>query len=329
MKTFKDSRNSVLLLGARGIAAMVVSALILLPASHSFGVVERSGTVLIGGKEVAYHQQGGQLSNTCNYAWWHGCSPTSAGMMMGHYDRNGYNSVPYDNLVPGGAAEQNTFGTPGALVNGIIASPGHISDFYSGGYGASGDDVSPPGHGFNCLADFMATSQDSAGNTNGSTKFYYFVDNSPLYESDIYSGGPYETSGMYGIGEYLEYAGYDASVLYNQYIFGYGSIAAGFTLAQYQAEINAGRPVMIHVEGHSMFGYGYSESSNEIYVFDTWDTDTDGQNPGTMLWGDAYPYGTGSLEHYGVTVLTPIPEPGTVLLLGLGALAFMRKRRAQ
>ena len=25
-----------------------------------------------------------------DYEWWYGCSPTAAGMLMGHYDINGY-----------------------------------------------------------------------------------------------------------------------------------------------------------------------------------------------------------------------------------------------
>jgi len=50
----------------------------------------------------------------------------------------------------------------------------HINDFYREGYGAKGDDVDPPYHNFNCLADFMGTSQDSVGNSNGAMTFYFF-----------------------------------------------------------------------------------------------------------------------------------------------------------
>ena len=39
------------------------------------------------------------LSNTCDYDWWYGCSPTAAGMIMGHYDRNGYGTLNLDNLA--------------------------------------------------------------------------------------------------------------------------------------------------------------------------------------------------------------------------------------
>ena len=83
-----------------------------------------------------------------DYAWWYGCSPTSAGMMMGYYDRKGYGGLSYANLLPGAVAEQQTYGKPGALVNNIIASPGHVTDFYSGGYVASGDDAPQSWHNF-------------------------------------------------------------------------------------------------------------------------------------------------------------------------------------
>ena len=99
---------------------------------------------------------------------WSGCSPTSAGMMMGHYDINGYGGLKYDNLVPGGTAELSSFGSPGSLANSVIASSQHINDFYRGtGYGDSGDDLSPPHHNFNSLADFMGTSQDSGESLEG------------------------------------------------------------------------------------------------------------------------------------------------------------------
>jgi len=247
--------------------------------------------------------------------------------VMGYYDRYGYDGSLYDNLVPGGVAEISTFGSSPTLADGIIASPGHRSDFYSGGLNASGDDVSPPFHDFDSLADFMGTSQDSAGNINSETTFWWNDDNSRLYESEIYDYGPsyYNSSGMYGVGEYLEYAGYDAEVLYNQRIFGYDEIQAGFTFDQYKAEIDAGRPVLLHITTHNLLGYGYIDGTDTINVYDTWGSD--GQNPGTMTWGGTYPSDHGDLDHFGITVLVPIPEPATLLLFCSGVLLFSRKRK--
>ncbi len=280
---------------------------------------------------VGYSIQGGVLSNSPDYDWWYGCSPTSAGMVMGYYDRNGYGGLYYNNLVPGGTAEISSHGNPSAIVNNIIASTGHQYDFYSAsiygyntggstgkGYLVSGDDVSAPFHSFNCLADFMGTSQDSASNVNGSTRFNFYTSGNPLHDYNAEALGIWDIDGMYGIGEYVSYAGYGVSNLYTQLIPGGLGYAApfGFTWEQYMAEIDAGRTVMLHVEGHSMFGYGYDVTGKTVYLYDTW-------NPGqdTMTWGGVY----SGMGMWGVTVMeltggALVPVPGAVLLgmLGLG-----------
>ncbi|RKX61945.1 MAG: hypothetical protein DRP37_02805 [Thermodesulfobacteriota bacterium] len=62
-----------------------------------------------------------------------------------------------------------------------------------------------------------------------------------------------------------------------------------------QAEIDAGRPVMIHIEGHIMVGVGYDDTSgNLMYINDTWD-----YLDHTMIWGDTYL----GMEHMGVIIV--------------------------
>ena len=68
-----------------------------------------AATDLTDFRQPISHLQGGSLTNTSNYDWWYGCSPTSTGMMMGYYDRNGYMGYSYSNLVPGGVAEASSF----------------------------------------------------------------------------------------------------------------------------------------------------------------------------------------------------------------------------
>ncbi len=65
--------------------------------------------------------------------------------------------------------------------------------------------------------------------------------------------------------------GYTASSNYSQYILGYSSNIRGFTFEDYKQEIDAGRPVMIQVAGHSMVGYGYNDTGTLVYLHDTWD----------------------------------------------------------
>lgn len=297
----------------------IVLAFVLLSAATVKADVVASG---IQDDIAAVWIQGGLLSNTCDYDWWYGCSPTSAGMMMGYYDRNGYSGSNFDNLIPGGTAESETYVGPptgwAALANNAIASTGHVADYW-GTPDPLGSGRSLPAD-WDCLADFMGTSQGARA--NGATSFTYWVSGNPYYESQSGTG-----EGMYGVGLYIEYAGYDAAVLYNQLIpgvaddlWGYTPNVNGFTWDDYVAEIDAGRPVMIQVSGHSMFGYGYGDN-NTVYLYDTWSP-----GPHTMTWGGYY----SGLMHYGVMALTLVPLPGAILLgiLGIGVVGIKLRKYA-
>ena len=285
------------------------------------------------GGEITAVSFGGVLGNAGDYKWYYGCSPTSAGMLMGYYDRNGYDGLRYDNLVPGGVAESTTFPAtgPGHLAGNAIASPGHIADFWVG-YGQSGNDPLASGRtipdDFNCLADFMGTSQDNLDtdgydNSDGGTSFWNYTDGSQLSYTAIESLGYnyYNTSGMYGIYEYVTYAGYDVASLYNQDTYNGYQDGSGFTFDDAKAEIDAGRPFLVHVVGHSMFGYGYDDPTNTLYVHDTW-----GEGQHSMIW-DATPtysgggYSNLALQSVTVMELTggAVPEPST--LVGLVSMA--------
>lgn len=288
--------------------------------------------------ELETHIQIGTLSNAPDYDWWYGCSPTSAGMMMGYYDLNGYNGLYYTNLVAGGVAESSTFGAGPYYANDTIASTGHIAAFYNEGtdvrhpdphdgpYMDEGDDLTRDPSAFDCLADFMGTSQDSVDNVNGGTTFYTYPTGARFYESDAEFWGVTNESGMYGIGEYISFAGYSTTTLYNQSTDNLGR-TYGFSFADYMNEIDNGRVVMIHVEGHSMFGYGYDNSGVDdiVYLHDTWSL---GQK--SMTWGGSY----SGLSMWGVTVLElaggVVPTPAAVFLgiLGLGVVGIKLRKYA-
>jgi len=97
----------------------------------------------------------------------------------------------------------------------------------------------------------------------------------------------------------MESRGYTVTTCYNQTIYGYEGLTQGFTFDQYKAEIDANRPVLIHVEGHTMVGFGYDSSNQTIYIKNTWDYSTH-----TMTWGEDY----NDMTHYAVTVLNLDPN---------------------
>jgi hypothetical protein len=268
------------------------------------------------------------VQNPTNYSLWYGSAPTAAGMLLGWYDRNGF-----QNLMPGGEAEICTYGNPNALINRAIASPGHINDYCRAGPGCFKDDLQTPTHSDDCLADFMGSNQDRFGNVNGETEFHFFTDNSPCTQSDLYNLCPfiYACDGMCGIGDYITYRGYQTSNLYNQLIYGYGGISAGFTFEQYKSQIDSNQGVLIHLINeftgftHTVYGYGYGyDNFGQILVNDS--IGPNGQNPGYLSWGGYYFLDGQWLTQYGVTIvnLDSAPEPSTITLF-LFASVLLRK----
>ncbi len=140
----------------------------------------------------------------------------------------------------------------------------------------------------------MKTNQSSFDNHDGSTGFWNDPSGAPLHWDQMEASGYDTDDGGYGLKLFYESRGYTVSDMYNQYILGWDGNTQGFTYDQYKAEIDAGRPVMIHVEGHTMVGLGYDDTTNLMYIHDTWD-----YLDHTMIWGDAY----SGMQHMGVTIV--------------------------
>jgi hypothetical protein len=273
------------------------------------------------------------------FSWSFGCSATSAAMIAGYYDRNGYpdmytgpanNGVmPLDNDAywstwTDSCSETRNRCPLSATQKGLDGrtTRGHVDDYWIC-YNEGGPDpfVSngwPEHEPEDCLADFMGTNQasDPINNTDGSTTFYYYESGGKLTADDLFNAGPeyYEKSGLCGIQEFYESRGYAVEKAYNQYIYPnpvYTEITQGFTFDDYKAQINAGRPVIIHIEGHTMVGTGYDENTNQIYIHDTWD-----HSVHVMQWGGVYPEDS-DWDHFSVTIVVlaesgdPDPEPET------------------
>ena len=252
------------------------------------------------------------LSKVPAFTWCYGCSATSAAMMMGYYDNNEYPDM-YTGPANGGVCPLNNETYWGHTAYGSVtcgecplsathqgkdgrSSRGHVDDFWVD-YDNSGNDPYISG-GWNahtpsdCTGDFMGTNQSKYDNSDGATTFYYDSSGSPLY--DYTRSEPSGRDGCHGIRLFVESRGYTVSANFNQYIYGYGGRTQGFTFAAFQSEVDGGRPVLIHIEGHTMLGYGYNSSGSLIYIHDTWDNSNH-----SMVWGGTYD----GMTHYGVTVV--------------------------
>jgi hypothetical protein len=259
--------------------------------------------------EVDIRTATGALSEVPAFDWSYGCSATSAAMLFGYYDRTGYREMytgptnggvcPLDNSIWGPGIGGSDAECPlSATHNGIDGrtTRGHVDDYWIA-YGSTAQDPWITNgwvehtHG-DCAGDFMGTNQSSFGNEDGSTIFGYYTDGSAWVNPDLTPYGLRD--GCHGMKLFAESRGYSVAINFNQYIYGYQGNTLGFTFDDYMAEIDAGRPVLIHVVGHTMLGFGYDVSGNTVYLHDTW-----GYGTYTMTWGGTY----SGYQHIGVSVI--------------------------
>jgi len=252
------------------------------------------------------------VSNVPAFDWCYGCSATSAAMLMGYYDNSGYSNM-YAGPTNGGVCPMDNTGwgqTPWpSIVCGECplsathqdidgrAIPGHVDDYWIDYLDPGPDPFIDNGpehtHG-DCTGDYMGTSQSLFDNKDGATTFFWRIDGAPL--EDYTEQEPAKRDGCHGMRLFAESRAYTVSTNYSQYIYGYQDNTQGFAFIDFQAEIDAGRPVLIQVKGHTMLGYGYDTSGQTVYIRDTWDRDEH-----SMTWGGTY--GVDNRQHYGVTVI--------------------------
>ena len=266
--------------------------------------------------------------------WTYGCTATSAGMIFGYYDRNGFPNM-YTGATNGGLCPLTDLGqginSPISGACSIIATqngfdgrstPGHVDDYYIS-YNSTGPDPWESGgteHTLgDCTADYMGTNQwkwdyDSNGskdsNTDGATTYFSYNSNSKLYDYiPPSSQGTPQTEACHGMRLFAESRGYTVLTNYTQKV---DSLYAGaFSFSNFKTEIDAGYPVMIHVTGHTMVGVGYDDSTTPgtVYLHDTWDNLVH-----TMPWGGSY---SGmNLEAVTVIHLQPVLPGQVQTLLG-------------
>lgn len=272
----------------------------------------------------------GILPNFPSYNWVFGCSSVSGAMIAAFYDRNAYPNL-YTGPTNGGVMPITDTSWPlwsdgfapypnNPLIashNGVDgrSTRGSIDDYWVSYESAANDPYITNGwvqHSWGtAIGDYMKTSQSASpyNNIDGSTKFYnYTSSNSRLTCSYMLAQGIGDEDGTYGRKLFYEARGYTVSDCYNQKTD--NTIAGGFSLVNFQAEIDAGHPVLLNLAGHSIAGYGYVGST--IYIRDTWDSDPD--NTYTMPWGGSYQ----GMELLSVSVVHPTaPVPTKLLFMPL------------
>jgi hypothetical protein len=251
------------------------------------------------------------------YNWVFGCSSVSGAMIAAYYDRNGYPDM-YTGPTDGGVMPLNN-SVWGTWSDGYVSYPnlplaashngvdgrttkGSIDDYWVKYDSAASDPYITGGWGQHAwgtaIGDFMKTSQSAYTLSDGATRFYNSGTASPLTCAQMESGGFHTRDGTYGRKLFYEARGYTVTDCYAQATD--NSKAGGFSFAQYKAEIDAGRPVMINVTGHTMVGVGYDDATQTIYINDTWNYATH-----SMAWGGSY----SGMTMYGVSIVNLAAAP--------------------
>lgn len=242
----------------------------------------------------------GIIPNFPSYSWVFGCTAVSAAMIAAYQDRNGYPNI-YTGPTNGGVMPlSNVWGTwtdgngDSYPSNPLIASQygvdgrttkGSIDDYWVS-YGSTANDPFITGgwteHTYGtAIGDYMKTSQSNFGNKDGSSKIYTWSHTSAPYTCAD-AANRSDPDANLGRMQFYQQRGYEVTTCYNQKTD--NQVSGGFTLAQFKAEIDAGFPVLVHVTGHTMVGYGYD--GTKIYIRDTWDNDPN--KTYSMQWGGSY-----------------------------------------
>ena len=264
------------------------------------------------------------IPNVPAFDWSFGCSATAAAMIAGYYDRAGYENM-YTGPTNDGIMPLDNTCWPDTIINGQLRHQcplsatsmgldgrttfGHVDDYWYY-YGSSMDPYfnNWDQHTYgDCTADFMGTNQyQNWRMIDAATYFYFDLSGAPVY--DYTDCEPLNKDGCHGFKEFIESRDYHILPYgnYSQTIHGYQGNIQGFTYDQFKSEIDAGRPVIIQITGHSMVGFGYNDDEeNLVYIHDTWDHEMH-----TMVWGGIY--GTYNMEHFAVSVFI-LEEPVSIL----------------
>jgi hypothetical protein len=262
------------------------------------------------------------LPEVPSFTWVFGSTAVSAAMIAGYYDRTSlpdvYTGPTNGGVVPltdiqwgtwvDGAGVSYPNNPLAASRNGVDGrtTRGSIDDYWVEYLSDAPDPYLTNGwtqHTWgDAIGDYLFTSQSAWGNGDGFTRIHAGTEPGAVFtcnQNEIFYDN--EKDGTVGMRDFYLARGYDVGVCYFQFTDNVYSI--GFNLEQYKAEIDAGFPVMIHLNGHSLVGVGYEPGTNTIYIHDAWLIGTN-----TMEWGGSYQ----NMKMRGVSIVHPavgvVPE---------------------
>lgn len=236
------------------------------------------------------------------YNWVFGCGAVAASMIGAYYDRNGFPNI-YTGPANGGVMPLRndiwptwTDGVGKTYPSNPLAASrlgldgrttrGSIDDYWVAYESTAPDPYITGGwaqHAWgDSFGDFMKTSQSAYGNADGETYFYWNTNGTRLTCAAM-SAESTSRDATFGRKLFYEARGYTVTDCFNQRTD--NVVAGGFSFAEYKAQIDAGRPVFIMLEGHFVVGVSYNDSTTPGTVFlnDTWDYATH-----SMSWGGSY-----------------------------------------
>ncbi len=206
------------------------------------------------------------LNNVPDYRWYHGCSPTSGGHLIGYWD----NQPGYGNLYEGTAP---MFAGSGAQpIDDMISSPEHNAASYNSSE-CTHSNAPPAGDtGPNSVACFMHTNPS----TGGSWEWNIATGMRRYAAYDDPDTATNESMDFHSFVHYAPHANWTGAWQ-----------AASFGFDDYRRQIDAGNPMLLNWSliggGHSVIGYGYWERDDGSRWFSVRDTWQDNNSNGS--WG--------------------------------------------
>lgn len=242
--------------------------------------------------------RGVYLPDFPSYSWNFGCTAVAAAMVAAYYDNHDYGMLwkdedqayPLTDTSFGYWTDRTGVQYPNnpliATRRGLdgLQSDGMIEDLWVSYLSNAQDPYLALSKtrvlSQTAIGEPMATSKSTAGNIDGGSLIGTYNDGSRTSCAELMSHRIPDAN--LGRSIFYEQRGYTVGECYNQKVD--TQAAAGFTLKDFQDEIDSGHPVLINLQGHSIVGFGYS--NNLIFLRDTWDS-----NPNTiytMYWGGSY-----------------------------------------